>query len=244
MAGGAAHLLGVAWRWSSEGLPEARRAAFLLLLGSVQLAGGGLYLVSARALGRAQPHATVTLIVAAGLVGATALADLPVLWEAGLFFAAGGFLHLAGALSVAASALRSRTLDAGGRRRIASGVKWEALVGYSRLVRAGRHLYVTGTTATLPGGGHTGDGDAHAQAAQAIRNIEWALTQAGAALSDVVRTRIFVVDIQRDWEAVGRAHAAAFGRTPPATSMVQVSRLIDDWMLVEIEADAVLDVGD
>jgi len=126
------------------------------------------------------------------------------------------------------------------RRNVGSGAKWEAAVGYSRLVQAGRHVYVTGTTAWLPGGGHVGDGDAGAQARQAIGNIARALAQVGGDLRDVVRTRMFLVDIRRDWEAVGRAHAEAFGDVRPATSMVEVSRLIEDWMLVEIEADAVL----
>jgi len=126
------------------------------------------------------------------------------------------------------------------RRNVGSGAKWEATVGYSRLVQAGRHVYVTGTTAWLPGGGHAGDGDAGAQARQAIGNIARALAQVGGDLRDVVRTRMFVVDIRRDWEAVGRAHAEAFRDVRPATTMVEVSRLIEDWMLVEIEADAVL----
>lgn len=126
------------------------------------------------------------------------------------------------------------------RLNVSSGAKWEAVVGYSRLVRAGDHVYVTGTTAWLPGGGRAGDGDAGAQARQAIRNIERALAEAGAGLPDVVRTRIYVVDIRRDWEAVGRAHAEFFGAVRPATTMVEVSRLIEDWMLVEIEADAVI----
>jgi enamine deaminase RidA (YjgF/YER057c/UK114 family) len=126
------------------------------------------------------------------------------------------------------------------RMRVSSGAKWEAVVGYSRLVRAGPHVFVTGTTAWVPGGGHVGSGDAGAQARQAIRNIERALLEAGARLSDVVRTRMYVVDIRRDWEAVGRAHAEFFGLVRPATTMVEVSRLIEDWMLVEIEADAVV----
>jgi enamine deaminase RidA (YjgF/YER057c/UK114 family) len=132
------------------------------------------------------------------------------------------------------------------RLRVSSGTKWEAVVGYSRLVRVGPHVYVTGTTAWLPepaGGGHVGDGDAGAQARQAIENIGRALKEAGAGLADVVRTRIYVVDIRRDWEAVGRAHAEFFGAVRPATTMVEVSRLIEDWMLVEIEADAVVDAG-
>lgn len=124
------------------------------------------------------------------------------------------------------------------RQNVASGAPWEAIVGYSRLVRVGPHIWVTGTTATLPEGGHTGDGDAYAQAAQIIKNLERALGRAGANLGHVVRTRMFVTDIRRDWQAVGRAHAEAFGDIRPATTMVEVARLIDDWMLVEIEADA------
>ena len=130
------------------------------------------------------------------------------------------------------------------RKRVSSGTKWEDRVGYSRLVRAGNIIAVTGTTATLPGGGHVGDGDAYAQAIQIGRNIEWALRQAGASLAEVVRTRMFVTDIRRDWEAVGRAHHEVFGAARPATTMVEVSRLIEDWMLVEIEADAVVADGD
>ena len=124
------------------------------------------------------------------------------------------------------------------RIRISSGAPWEAIVGYSRLVRVGPHVFVTGTTATLPEGGHTGDGDSYAQTTQAIRNIERALKQAGSGLKDVVRTRLFVTNIRRDWEAVGRAHSELLGGVRPATTMVQVSALIDDWMLVEVEADA------
>src|SRR5262245_36125994 len=124
------------------------------------------------------------------------------------------------------------------RVRISSGAPWESIVGYSRLVRAGDHIYVTGTTATLPEGGYAGDGNAYAQAIQTLRNIERALSQVGAGLEDIVRTRIYVRDIRRDWQAVGRAHAELLGHVRPATSMLEVSRLIEDWMLVEIEADA------
>lgn len=125
------------------------------------------------------------------------------------------------------------------RMRVASGTPWEDEVGYSRLVRVGNQVVVTGTTATLPGGGHV-DGDAYAQTTQIGRNIEWALAQVGASIGDVVRTRIYVTDIRRDWQAVGRAHREIFGAVRPATSMVEVSRLIADWMLVEVEADAVI----
>ena len=126
------------------------------------------------------------------------------------------------------------------RTNVSSGTPWEDIVGYSRLVRVGDQLVVTGTTATLPGGGHTGDGDPYEQTMQITRNIERALVQVGASLADVIRTRIYVVDIRRDWPEVARAHKQVFGAVRPATTMVEVSRLIDDWMLVEIEADAVL----
>jgi enamine deaminase RidA (YjgF/YER057c/UK114 family) len=126
------------------------------------------------------------------------------------------------------------------RTRVASGTPWEEIVGYSRLVRAGDHVYVTGTTATLPGGGFAGAGDAYTQACQALHNIERALAEVGAGRQHIVRTRLFVVDIRRDWRAVGRAHAEFFAQIRPATTMVEVSRLIEDWMLVEIEADALI----
>ena len=124
------------------------------------------------------------------------------------------------------------------RQNVASGAPWEEIVGYSRLVRIGPHIWVTGTTAFLPGGGHVGDGDAYAQAMQIGVNLRRALAEVGAGLEHVVRTRLFVTDIRRDWQAVGRAHAELFGEVRPATTMVEVSRLIEEWILVEIEADA------
>ncbi len=125
------------------------------------------------------------------------------------------------------------------RTRVSTGTPWEATVGYSRLVRAGDQIHVTGTTATTPEGGFAGEGDAYVQSRQILANIARALAQVGAGLEDVVRTRIFVTDIRRDFEAVGRAHREALGHVRPATTMVEVSRLVDDRMLVEIEADAV-----
>ena len=120
--------------------------------------------------------------------------------------------------------------------RVSSGAPWEAAVGYSRAVAAGDHVWVTGCTAIVDGE-LVHEGDAYAQTAQAIRNVAWALEQAGSSLADVVRTRIFVTDISR-WFEYGRAHREAFGETMPATSMVQVVRLIDPRMLVEVEAVA------
>lgn len=126
------------------------------------------------------------------------------------------------------------------RQNVSTGTVWEDLVGYSRLVRVGELIAVTGTTATVAGGGHVGDGDAYAQTAQILANIERALGEVGATMADVIRTRIYVTDIRRDWQAVGRAHREVFSAIRPCTTMVEVSRLIEDWMLVEIEADAAL----
>jgi len=135
------------------------------------------------------------------------------------------------------------TRDETKRTRVSSGAKWEPIVGYSRAVRVGSHVFVAGTTSTDTDGNIVGKGDAAAQMRQVLANIERALTVSGARMIDVVRTRIFVTDIAQ-WEAIGRVHGEIFHTIRPAATMVEVRRLIDPELLVEVEVDAIVGSGD